>query len=50
MRLARHSAVIAALLLASTPLVAALGHEGAEDTPVLTPAQLMASYKLPPGY
>jgi mono/diheme cytochrome c family protein len=51
MRLARRSAALAAVLLASTPLVAALGHElGEDETPVLTPAQTMASYKLPAGY
>jgi len=49
MRFARKS-TLAAALLAFTPLVAALGHTGDEETPVLTPAQTIASYKLPPGY
>ena len=50
MRFARRQTAIAAVLLASTPLVAALGHERSDETPVLTPAQTMASYRLPPGY
>ncbi|HEX7980952.1 MAG TPA: PVC-type heme-binding CxxCH protein, partial [Gemmatimonadaceae bacterium] len=50
MRFTHQSAVLAALLLASTPLVTALGHERDDETPVLTPAQTLASYKLPPGY
>jgi len=50
MRFVRHSAAIAAVLLASTPLLAALGRGDEQESPVLTPAQTMASYKLPPGY
>jgi len=50
MRFTHRSATLAVLLVASTPLVAALGKGDEQESPVLTPAQTMASYKLPPGY
>jgi len=55
MRIALRSLSVAAVLVALVPTRYAFSgatelRAGAEDAPVLTPAQTMASYKLPAGY
>ena len=55
MRIALRSLSIATTLVALVPTRHALSHSTelparADDAPVLTPAQTMASYRLPPGY